>query len=63
MPCVHSHTQLDFTAFAAAINIAFGTAFPQDFDPFANDYNFLIAAYMLEDVGVSAYIVRTPLKP
>ena len=49
--------QLNYTAFASVVNAAFGTALPEDFDPFLDDYSFLIAAYIFEDVGVSAYIV------
>lgn len=39
-----------FNAFAAAANIAGGT-----FNPFDTDADFLIGAYIFEDVGVSAY--------
>ena len=54
--------QLNFTAFADVMNVAFGTSFPENFDPFADDYSFLIAAYVLEDVGASAYIVSLQLR-
>ena len=51
--------QIDYTAFAKVMNAAFGTNLPQDFDPFADDASFLVAAYVFEDVGASAYIVSS----
>ncbi|MGJ3626843.1 ferritin-like domain-containing protein [Sphingomonas sp. MMS24-JH45] len=42
-------------AFTAAARAA-GVVGPNEiFDPFANDENFLIGAYLLTDVGVTAY--------
>ena len=46
--------------FADIANAAFGTVFSPPFDPFKDDISFLIATYIMEDVGVSGYLVRRP---
>ncbi len=50
-----NRAQLNFTTFAAIANAAMGTTLDPPFDPFADDMSALIAAYILEDVGVTAY--------
>ncbi|KAL8486835.1 hypothetical protein ACS0TY_023506 [Phlomoides rotata] len=46
--------------FEAIINDAFGKPLVPSFDPYANDFNYLIASYVVPYVGLTGYVGANP---
>ena len=58
-PSVPRVVQHNMTTLAQILNLALGGVNPP-FDPYKDDLSFLLATYIFEDVGVTAYLVRDP---
>ncbi|KAL3812251.1 hypothetical protein ACJIZ3_013519 [Penstemon smallii] len=48
------------SSFASIMKNAFGEALVPEFDPYANDINYLLASYLLPYVGLTGYVGATP---
>ena len=57
-----ARAQHNMTAIAEILNLALGGVDPP-FNPYLDDISFLIATYIFEDVGVTAYLARPSDRP